>query len=413
MSALTYWVWLASCPHVSAGCQRALLEHFGSAEEVYYAEAGALAQVEGVGEDQVRALENKSLDAAEAILEACAARDIFVLTQQDALYPQRLGNIFDPPLLLYGRGSMPMFDSEMAVSVVGTRNCTPYGLRMAEQFGYGLGRQGAIVVSGLARGIDGAAHRGALRSGGFTAAVLGCGVDVVYPVSNRRLYEDILSSGVILSEYPPGTEPAPWRFPARNRIISGLTLATLVVEAPEKSGALITAATALEQGRDVFAVPGPLDSPHSLGCNRLIRDGAGLAMDSWDLLRAYSGRYPHKLHPEEETLPPLPRESRQEKPEEKPEETVPAEPLSAEPEKPALPVLDLEKDGEKFTRAQIAVLRILDDKKPMLIDDLAARTDIPMRQILSAVTMLEIDGLIRQEGMRMFLRTVEVSETKE
>lgn len=409
MSALTYWVWLASCPHVSAGCQRALLEHFGSAEEVYYAEAGALAQVEGVGEDQVRALENKSLDAAEAILEACAAKDIFVLTQQDALYPQRLGNIFDPPLLLYGRGSMPMFDSEMAVSVVGTRNCTPYGLRMAEQFGYGLGRQGAIVVSGLARGIDGAAHRGALRSGGFTAAVLGCGVDVVYPVSNRRLYEDILSSGVILSEYPPGTEPAPWRFPARNRIISGLTLATLVVEAPEKSGALITAATALEQGRDVFAVPGPLDSPHSLGCNRLIRDGAGLAMDSWDLLRAYSGRYPHKLHPEEETLPPLPRESRQEKP----GETVSAEPLSAEPEKPALPVLDLEKDGEKFTRAQIAVLRILDDKKPMLIDDLAARTDIPMRQILSAVTMLEIDGLIRQEGMRMFLRTVEVSETKE
>ena len=157
--------------------------------------------------------------------------------------------------------------------------------------GYELARQGAVVVSGMAKGIDGAAMRGALQAGGFTAAVLGGGVDVVYPAENRRLYEDIAATGVLLSEYPPGTEPLPGHFPVRNRIISGLSLASLVVEAPVRSGALITAHAALDQGRDVFAVPGPIDAAASVGCNRLIRDGAGLAASGWDILSVYHSRF--------------------------------------------------------------------------------------------------------------------------
>lgn len=404
MSALKFWVWLTEQNRLGGPARQALLEHFGSPEEVYYAEPGDLLQVEGITADQAQALENKSLDRAQSILEECARKDIFLLTAQDALYPQRLKNIYDPPLLLYGRGSMPLFDEEAAVAVVGTRSCSPYGIRTAERFGFEMSKQGGLVVSGLARGIDAASQLGALRAGGLTAAVLGCGVDVVYPPENDRLYEDVAASGVLLSEYPPGAEPFGWHFPARNRILSGLCLATLVVEAPEKSGALITAATALEQGRDVFAIPGPLDAEGSVGCNRLIRDGAGLATESWDILREYQSRYPHKLHPDGEKLPPLPKKSEIFYPE---RSKKPKVALSG------LPVINVRRNAEGLTDDQIKVLRILDDKEPMLTDDIALRANVPVRRILSAVTMLEIDGYTRQEGLRKFVRTVEVEDTKE
>lgn len=404
MSALKFWVWLTEQNRLGGPARQALLEHFGSPEEVYYAEPGDLLRVEGITADQAQALENKSLDRAQSILEECARKDIFLLTAQDALYPQRLKNIYDPPLLLYGRGSMPLFDEEAAVAVVGTRSCSPYGIRTAERFGFEMSKQGGLVVSGLARGIDAASQLGALRAGGLTAAVLGCGVDVVYPPENDRLYEDVAASGVLLSEYPPGAEPSGWHFPARNRILSGLCLATLVVEAPEKSGALITAATALEQGRDVFAIPGPLDAEGSVGCNRLIRDGAGLATESWDILREYQSRYPHKLHPDGEKLPPLPKKSEIFYPERSKKPKVASS---------GLPVINVRRNAEGLTDDQIKVLRILDDKEPMLTDDIALRANVPVRRILSAVTMLEIDGYTRQEGLRKFVRTVEVEDTKE
>lgn len=404
MSALKFWVWLTEQNRLGGPARQALLEHFGSPEEVYYAEPGDLLQVEGITADQAQALENKSLDRAQSILEECARKDIFLLTAQDALYPQRLKNIYDPPLLLYGRGSMPLFDEEAAVAVVGTRSCSPYGIRTAERFGFEMSKQGGLVVSGLARGIDAASQLVALRAGGLTAAVLGCGVDVVYPPENDRLYEDVAASGVLLSEYPPGAEPFGWHFPARNRILSGLCLATLVVEAPEKSGALITAATALEQGRDVFAIPGPLDAEGSVGCNRLIRDGAGLATESWDILREYQSRYPHKLHPDGEKLPPLPKKSEIFYPERSKKPKVASS---------GLPVINVRRNAEGLTDDQIKVLRILDDKEPMLTDDIALRANVPVRRILSAVTMLEIDGYTRQEGLRKFVRTVEVEDTKE
>ncbi len=400
MSALKFWVWLTEQNRLGGPARQVLLEHFGSPEEVYYAEPGDLLQVEGITADQAQALENKSLDRAQSILEECARKDIFLLTAQDALYPQRLKNIYDPPLLLYGRGSMPLFDEEAAVAVVGTRSCSPYGIRTAERFGFEMSKQGGLVVSGLARGIDAASQLGALRAGGLTAAVLGCGVDVVYPPENDRLYEDVAASGVLLS----GAEPFGWHFPARNRILSGLCLATLVVEAPEKSGALITAATALEQGRDVFAIPGPLDAEGSVGCNRLIRDGAGLATESWDILREYQSRYPHKLHPDGEKLPPLPKKS---------EIFYPERSKKPKVAPSGLPVINVRRNAEGLTDDQIKVLRILDDKEPMLTDDIALRANVPVRRILSAVTMLEIDGYTRQEGLRKFVRTVEVEDTKE
>ena len=405
MAALKYWVWLTTLPGLTNRSKLLLLEHFPSPEDIYYAQPEDLPPVEGLSSSQAALLSDKSTDRAEDVLARCAKGDIFLLTMQDALYPDRLRNIFDPPVLLYGRGRMPLFDEEAAVSVVGTRTCTPYGISTSEELGYQLAKEGAVVVSGLARGIDGASHRGALRAGGFTAAVLGGGVDVVYPAENRRLYEDIAATGVLLSEYPPGTEPMGSHFPVRNRILSGLSLAVLVVEAPERSGALITANTALEQGRDVFAVPGPIDAPNSRGSNRLIRDGAGLVTCGWDILEGYRSRFPHRLRPSPENLPPVPEPDSL--PAQRAEESSPAKPEKKETP-PALPVLDLTADTAGLTDDQIRILQVLTTDAPLLTDDVAERADLPIRRVLSALTVLEIDGYATQHGARRFVRTVEI-----
>lgn len=398
MAALKYWVWLASVPALTNRSKLLLLEHFPSPEDIYYADEGEILQVEGLNKSQAALLLDKSLERAQRILTDCARKELFVLTMDDATYPCRLRNIYDPPILLYGKGSMPLFDDEAAIAVVGTRKCTPYGVNAAEQLGYEMAKAGAVVVSGLAKGIDAASHRGALRAGGFTAAVLGGGVDVVYPPENRRLYEDIAATGVLLSEYPPQAEPDGWHFPARNRIISGLCLATVVVEAPKKSGALITANTALEQGREVFAVPGPISAPNSVGCHQLIREGAGLASCGWDVLSEYQNQFPHRLKNDDQPLPPMPEGS---------EVTViPAKAV----EESALPVLDLVKNKEGLTDDQLRIIQVLTTDEPLLTDDVAEITGLPVRRVLSALTVLEIDGFAREQGARCFVRTVEIKK---
>lgn len=409
MAALKYWVWLTALPGLSNRSRLLLLERYGSPEDVYYADSEELAQVEGLTPGQAALLADKSLSRADRILADCARGEMFLLTMQDAAYPARLRDIFDPPVLLYGKGSLPLFDEEAAIAVVGTRSCTPYGLRCAHRMGYELARQGAVVVSGMAKGIDGAAMRGALQAGGFTAAVLGGGVDVVYPAENRRLYEDIAATGVLLSEYPPGTEPLPGHFPVRNRIISGLSLAALVVEAPVRSGALITAHAALDQGRDVFAVPGPIDAAASVGCNRLIRDGAGLAASGWDILSVYHSRFPHRLHPAHVTVPEPGDAPKPEEDKSSPLPDTPPEPA----QKPQLPVLDLDRNREGLTDDQLALIRVLDTETPLLTDEAAEQTGLPVRRVLSALTVLEIDGYAQRSGPRSYVRTVRLHSEKE
>lgn len=402
MAALKYWVWLASLPGVGSRAKLQLLEHFSSPEEIYYAQPEELLLTGAVNKAQTQLLADKSLARAEDVLSACAKTGQFIVTMDDTTYPSRLRDIFDPPLLLYGKGSMPLFDDEAAIAVVGTRSCTAYGLDVASQLGYELAKQGALVLSGMAKGIDGAAMKGALRAGGFTAAVLGGGVDVVYPAENRRIYEDVAATGVVLSEYPPGTEPMASHFPVRNRILSGLSLAAVVVEAPERSGALITASTALEQGREVFAVPGPINAPNSKGCNALIRDGAGLVSEAWDILGFYEGRFPHKLRRLRAALPDLPKGT--DAPETKPV------PIPEKQETPRLPVLDVSHGPDGLTDDQLSLLRVLPTDQALLADDAALQTDIPIRRVLSALTMLEIDGYVRRQGAGSFLRTVELKE---
>ena len=267
------------------GAER-LADYAGGAREAWRADAGTLQK--HLSEKAARALlalraEKPSLP--EEIAEACEKQNIRVLVRADEEYPPILREIARPPLVLFVRGN-PIPNTER-IAVVGSRAATQYGKRVAEEIAMDVASHGVTVVSGAAAGIDSAAHKGALRTG-RTVAVLGCGADVAYPRFNAKLLDEIAESGAVLSEYPPGTQPFPAFFPQRNRIISGLSRGTLVVEAAERSGSLITAELALSEGRDVFAVPGSIYSDLSKGCNRLIRQGAKLTASAEDILDEYS-----------------------------------------------------------------------------------------------------------------------------
>lgn len=290
MAQRIYWLWLSLKSEISTILASELLARFGTPEHVYTMNREELIADTRLSKKQVDALCDKSLKAAEAVEYDCERLQVAMLTLADSAYPDRLRQIADPPLVLYVRGTLPNLDRAPGVAIVGTRGCTSYGIAAAERFAGGLAAAGFTVVSGMARGVDTAAARGALRAGGQTIAVLAGGVNICYPPENNFLMGDILLSGAVISENPPGTTSDGWRFPVRNRIISGLSAAALIVEAPERSGALITARLALEQGRDVFAVPGSIDAPMSVGCNRLIRHGeAMLVTQPSDILEELRG----------------------------------------------------------------------------------------------------------------------------
>lgn len=385
---LKYWVWLSQREGVGNQTRLALLEHFATPEDVYYADEGEILLTEGITRREAEALKDKNLSGADKILADCERLGLQLLTLHDAAYPVRLRSIYDPPCLLYTRGRLPAVDELPAIAVVGTRKASPYGIRCAEDLAFGLADGGAIVVTGLARGIDSAAAQGALRAGGIVVGVLGGGADVIYPRENGWLYDDVAAAGCLISEYPPGTEPLPGHFPIRNRIMSGLSVAALVVEAPARSGALITAGMALDQGRDVFAVPGPIYAENSKGCNRLIRDGAGVAAEPWDILRDYVAQFPGKLRGQTRSAPEL-------------MERQPGQ--AAEAAQPALPSLSLKDAG--LTDDQILLLRTLTDR-PMPVDDLIELTELPARRVLSALTMLEIDQYVTQCSGKRYVRAV-------
>ncbi|MFN3189760.1 MAG: DNA-processing protein DprA [Aureliella sp.] len=263
-----------------------LLDRFGSPASVFAASPSELGEVEGVGVALSRALRSSEFaERAEQVVEQCRSLSIDILLPKDERFPRLLTEIADPPSLLFVRGEFRASDA-LGIAIVGTRGASQYGRTQAERFARALARAGFTVVSGLARGIDAAAHHGALEAGGRTLGVLCNGVAEVYPPQHQKLAERVIENGALVSEMPPGTKPKKGMFPQRNRIISGLTLGTIVIEAAERSGALISARLAGEQGRDVFALPGLVTSPHARGCHKLIRDGAVLVQDPEDIIDA-------------------------------------------------------------------------------------------------------------------------------
>ena len=272
MANLKYFLWLTTRKGFQTGEVNGLLSHFGTPEAIYFAQ-GEEYDLLGLSERKKQALKDKDLGEAEKILENCDRLGIHIMTIQDADYPERLGQIYDPPCVLYWMGKPLNVDDQLTVGVVGTRKSTPYGDDLAGRLGLDLARAGAVLVSGMAEGIDSRGLRGALRGGGSVISVLAGGLDVVYPKENRYLYRDVVTAGTLLSEYPPGTEPAGFHFPVRNRLISGRSMGLGVVEAGEPSGALISARHALEQNRRSLPFPVRWEPPPAWGATGLFSGG--------------------------------------------------------------------------------------------------------------------------------------------
>ena len=278
-----------------------LLDHFGDAESILAASADQLQAVEGIGPKIAKNISlANSLCNPEQLIAQCREHGISLIAKNDSRYPAMLRKIHDPPVFLFVKGEFRPSD-DLSIAIVGTRNTTHYGRKQAERLAVELSQSGFTIVSGLARGIDGAAHRGALSVKGRTIAVLGGGLLNIFPSEHKQLAEEVIANGALVSEYVPDMEPQKGTFPQRNRIVSGLSLGVLIVEAPRKSGALITATLAAEQGRDIFAVPGPIDHESSRGCHKLLRDGAILVESADDVLEHLGPLIKPAQHPKHET----------------------------------------------------------------------------------------------------------------
>ncbi|HEX8464474.1 MAG TPA: DNA-processing protein DprA, partial [Abditibacterium sp.] len=368
---------------------RAALLRLGGPQEVFEAALSGdtgLREADGLTEKAVAKLRDCAIRDVSKQFEAMEIHGISLLLDSDELYPRALQAIPDAPPYLFMRGDIQDVD-ERAVAIVGTRQVTEYGRGLAHRFGLELARAGITVVSGLARGIDTAAHRGALDGGGRTFAVTGCGLDIVYPSDNRDLMLEIESSGAVLSEWAPTTNPEAWHFPARNRIIAGLSLGVIVVEAAAKSGALITADFANELGRDVFAVPGNIHKTQSRGPHQLIRDGATLVESVEDVLTALEMRstpLPER-EPRENTVK---REDAEPvKPTSRPAKRSPTL-ISAAPTRPAV-------NTSSFSPGENKVWVCL-DVEARHIDDLASEAGLTASEVNTALVLLELKGAARR-----------------
>jgi len=356
---------LAMTPGIGPRLTVALLERFGDAAGVLAAAPSELRGVPGVGPKLSQAIGQATAADVTAVIDLCHEQRVSILTPTGPDYPRLLREIHDPPPVLFARGRIDSRDS-LAIAIVGSRHGTQYGLQQAERLAGSLARAGLTIISGLARGIDAAAHRGALAAGGRTIAVLGSGVLSIYPPEHVQLAEEVAQAGAVISEAPPRAQPTTGAFPQRNRLISGLSLGVIVIEASTQSGALITARLAMEQGREVFALPGRVDNRMAHGCHRLIRDGAKLVETAEDVL---------------EELGPLV------------EATSAAEGPSVH--HPAELLLN---DLERQVLAAVSV-------EPTTVDHVLAASGLPTPQVLATLSVLEMRRLVRRASGNSIART--------
>lgn len=409
---LKYWIWLSTRQGLSSAQALALFHRFGSAEAVYQADRQMLSceELPQIPES----LLDKSLLGSEIILQQCYQKSIHILTIQDAAYPGRLRAISDAPLVLYYKGVFPAIDTLPVIAMVGTRKASVYGLVQAKRLGYQIARCGGIVVSGGAEGIDTMCLTGALTAGRPVIAVLGCGVDVVYPQSNRTLFEDLAVRGCLISEYPPATPALGSHFPVRNRIISALSLGVVVVEAPKRSGALITANRALEQGRDVFTVPGNVGTASCEGNIQLLREGALVVEDGWDVMKEYVHLFPELVNFQPSgkpmTLTPAQQARAVMKEKKAPEKAAPR--TKKDPPAVQSDTITIDKpENRAYIDVQEISAGLTPDEKTVAlllqsgekhIDCLISESGLPASRVTPALTLLQIKGYVAALPGRRF-----------
>lgn len=383
---LLYWLWFHLLTGLTVSQKRALLEYFHDPEQLYRATESAYRTAVQLPEEGYTALSDKELKNARALAAECSQKRIGIVTIGDSGYPARLRQIPDAPLVLYYRGRLPNWEAYPAIGIVGTRKASGYGLQIAEKMGAQIAACGGMVVSGAADGIDSAAMKQALLQGGPVVGVLGFGADVVYPASSRKLFAQLEEKGCLISEYPPGTPGYKWNFPQRNRLISGISHGVLVVEAPERSGALITARHAMEQGREVFVVPGNINSDTSAGSNNLLREGATAVFEGYDILREYVFRFPGQIRKAEpKEIPHIP------------------EKVEDVPTKPAKKPID-NREVTQYSVLNSGAGTLTEEEKTLLshltpkiegVDEVIARSGMETAKALSILTKLSLKGMVK------------------
>ncbi len=421
MAELQYWVWLSERHSVRPKRRLELLERMGDVRQIYFAEeADYRAVLPELTPGELKNLCDKDLERADRALERCEIDHIQIVTIRDAAYPERLRQTYDPPAVLYVRGRLPQLDDNASVAVVGTRKATPYGLRTAHRLGYELARCGAIVISGLTSGVDAEAAVGALRADGVVIGVLGGAIDAAY---GGKLALDVMVRGAVVSEFCPGSGIGKNGFRMRNRVTAGLSQSAVVVEAPERSGALLFAEEAESLGRELFAVPGNADAACSAGTNALLKDGVRPATCAWDILADLAALYPDKLHEDRSPAPehverprmikPLGPNSKLEVPANLPPLTEPPETGAGfvrvrEPMRqkvidkaPAREYIDLEKQLESLSEPQLKLVTAMTEPA-IHVDDLVEKTGLPVHTVLAELTMLQIKGFVRPEPGKRF-----------
>ena len=401
MSELQHWVWLSERLAVRPRRKLELLEALGDVRQVYFAlEEDYRAMLPGLTPSELRDLADKDLAGANHALEKLEMNYLSMITIRDAAYPERLRQIYDPPIVLYLRGRMPRLDDRASVAVVGTRKASIYGLQMADRLGREIVACGGILVSGLTDGIDAEAARGALREDGVCIGVLGGPIDAPFA---KYLQRDVSRLGVVVSEFAPGSKIGKVGFRMRNRVTAGLSLAAVVVEAPERSGALLFASDALEQNREVCAVPGSVLSVTSEGTNQLLKEGARPITCGWDVLEEYQPLFPDTLKQKRPGSEGAPK-----KQEDSPRETGEGffklrEPIrQKEIDKEKAPAyIDLQQQLEGLPERQLKIIAAMSEPHRH-VDDIIRECGLPAPTVLSELTMMQIQGFVKQEPGKRF-----------
>ncbi len=444
---MLFWIWLSEALGAAGRDFCTLIKLYDSPYDLFHADDEELERIEGISDRTKAKLSNKDLQVATDILDRCERLGIGVLPYSHEHYPSALRELREPPVLLYYRGELFDMNSTLSVGMVGTRKMSAYGMKSAYKIAYELASVGVTIVSGMAAGIDGVSSAAALAAGGKTVAFLGCGLDVVYPKHHKPLMDAIASDGVLFSEYPPATRPNHYHFPVRNRLISGVSQGTVVVEAGIGSGSLITARDAIVQGRDVFALPANVGSRGAEGTNGLLRDGANLVLGSEDILRPYQYVYAKSLRMEllpkakEQSMADLHylqrlgvielAQTKQQNPNETlraaaHEEKRTSRKATAKPKKTAdEPTLSIDKKEPRaeakvqagdtprkkpsdallssMTPVQLAVLEAIPDDRAVS-GDFISGLDYPYGEAIAALTMLEIMGVIQKLPGGLYIR---------
>lgn len=394
MGAIRYWLWLSAQGGVSPQAKAALIEHYKDAEKAFFAPAGEYENIAGISRTEAQRLEKRELSAADNILADCSRLGVDIITMQDAAYPKMLRDIYAPPVVLYVKGRLPDFENQPTIAVIGTRKASSYGLKMGRRIAFDIAQSGGAVISMLSEGIDRQAAQGCLLAGGCCIGVLGTGHG-----TDNGFYRDIVADGALISEYPPNAVSQKHFFRERNRIASGLARGVVVVEAPERSGALLFSAQALEQGREIFAVPGNADSPNSVGSNELIKQGAKPVTCGWDVMCEFEYLFPDKIKkPTGKISMPEPVENKEKSPAAEQAVTPGAEAKELDRGKSA-GYIDLRRQLSELSEDQLKILSAIDTDDTH-IDDIIERTGMPAAKVLAQLTVLEIKAYVRRSAGR-------------